>query len=236
MPMLLPSDYKFLEEVNLVEDVAKRCEPPVPRRQLPAHLKSLVFQAKCRNVDLQLLAPGMHKRKVNSTRYDGKGKKMNWRVEWSFVDTMQNDTFVDVRLNENTVLKDAFIRHLNAIREKQDMIRKEWQKQTRRRIMEGECVNALYSSPGVRNDEIQYYDDAKDNDVDMEYPSAALEDHLLLMKVEGRPANDMAYHRANMTDTLHAFLHGKRVIEFPTFLCVLSKNIDKYTILKDQGS
>lgn len=82
----LVSDYKFLEEVQRVEDVSKRSQPPLPRRQLPKPLKVLVQQARNRHVTLQLMSPGMKRRKENSTRFDYKANIMFWRVKWIFSD------------------------------------------------------------------------------------------------------------------------------------------------------
>lgn len=79
------SDYKFLEEVKLAGDVAKRAKPPTPKQELPRHLQTLVYQAKQRDIDLKILAPGMEKRKSNTTRYDYKKQTFNWKVEWEFV-------------------------------------------------------------------------------------------------------------------------------------------------------
>lgn len=95
----LVSDYKLLEEIERVDDVAKRLQPPAPRRQLPGYLKSLVHQAKCRHVTLQLLAPGMKRRKDNTTRYDGKSRVLCWRVEWRFQSVHTGDV---VRITHTT--------------------------------------------------------------------------------------------------------------------------------------
>lgn len=116
----LISDYKLLEEVERVDDVAKRSQPPVPRRQLPAYLKSLTYQAKCRGVDLRLVAPGMKKRKDNTTRYDGRSQTLSWRIEWRFqtdVSPQQGHSVVrcNSRVHEGTVLQtilDGHITHL----------------------------------------------------------------------------------------------------------------------------
>jgi hypothetical protein len=56
---LTPADYRWLEEVNRVDDNAKRHRPPTPRRELPQHLGSLVHQARLRGVRLLIMPPGM---------------------------------------------------------------------------------------------------------------------------------------------------------------------------------
>ena len=35
-------------------------------------------------MQLHLQSPGMEKRRVNSTRYEGRAQLMQWHVEWSF--------------------------------------------------------------------------------------------------------------------------------------------------------
>lgn len=113
---ILVSDYKLLEEIERVDDVARRSEPPVPRKQLPAYLKSLVYQAKCRGVTLQLVAPGMKRRKDNTTRYDGKSKVLQWRVEWRFQSSDSGD-IVQIshtsRMPESDSIQKALDIHLN---------------------------------------------------------------------------------------------------------------------------
>jgi len=54
----LSADYHWLEEVNRVDDNAKRHRPPIPRKELPQHLGSLVHQARLRGVRLLIMAPG----------------------------------------------------------------------------------------------------------------------------------------------------------------------------------
>jgi hypothetical protein len=41
-----------------VDDNAKRHRPPIPRRELPQHLGSLVHQARLRGVRLLMMPPG----------------------------------------------------------------------------------------------------------------------------------------------------------------------------------
>lgn len=111
----LVSDYKLLEEIERIDDVARRSQPPAPRRQLPAYLKSLVYQAKCRDVTLQLVAPGMKKRKENTTRYDGKSKVLQWRVEWRF-QMIDSEDIIQIshtpRMSESDIIQNAIDKHI----------------------------------------------------------------------------------------------------------------------------
>ena len=108
----LVSDFKFLEEVERVEDVSKRTQPPLPRRQLPKPLKVLIQQAKIRQVTLQLMSPGMKRRKENSTRYDYKTNVMFWRVKWVFSDGTEG---VHNRASEQTVLGDLLDKSVHTL-------------------------------------------------------------------------------------------------------------------------
>lgn len=78
------SDYRFLEEVQLADDVAKRSKPPAPKLDMPQFLQTLVYQARRRGVQLHILSPGMEKRRTNTTRYDGRSQTLGWHVEWRF--------------------------------------------------------------------------------------------------------------------------------------------------------
>lgn len=115
----LVSDYKLLEEIERIDDVARRSQPPAPRRQLPAYLKSLVYQAKCRNVTLHLVAPGMKKRKENTTRYDGKSKVLYWRVEWRF-QSKENGEILQVthtaRMPERSIIQESLDDNLGSLK------------------------------------------------------------------------------------------------------------------------
>eukprot|EP00197_Chlamydomonas_leiostraca_P010150 CAMPEP_0202880592 /NCGR_PEP_ID=MMETSP1391-20130828/35271_1 /ASSEMBLY_ACC=CAM_ASM_000867 /TAXON_ID=1034604 /ORGANISM="Chlamydomonas leiostraca, Strain SAG 11-49" /LENGTH=378 /DNA_ID=CAMNT_0049563117 /DNA_START=104 /DNA_END=1237 /DNA_ORIENTATION=+ len=106
----LLSDYRLLEEVHRAEDVAKRCRPPAARPQLPPHLQSLVYQAGRRRVKLLVMPPGMHKRKTNTTRYDGRTRKLSWRVEWVFEGAGVRQA--DESVQEDATLGEVLAKHL----------------------------------------------------------------------------------------------------------------------------
>ncbi|GAB4823295.1 hypothetical protein N2152v2_010341 [Parachlorella kessleri] len=106
----LLSDYRFLEEVKLADDVAKRSRPPAPKQELPPFLQTLIYQARRRGVQLHILAPGMAKRVHNSTRYDPRQRLLRWRVEWDFVGAFCK--VVDERAHENTKVGELLRAHL----------------------------------------------------------------------------------------------------------------------------
>jgi HIT zinc finger len=106
----LMSDYKFLEQVKLAEDVAKRAKPPAPRAELPHFLQSLVHQARRRGVQLHLLSPGMERRRSNTTRYDNKSQSISWRIEWNFVRAACSAA--NGRVSEQTKLQEILAAHL----------------------------------------------------------------------------------------------------------------------------
>ena len=104
------ADYRFLEEIKLADDVAKRAKPPAPKADLPQFLQSLVHQARRRGVQLHILPPGMERRKVNSTRYDGRQQLLSWRVEWQFVGA--GCATANGRVSEHTPLGEVLRAHL----------------------------------------------------------------------------------------------------------------------------
>ena len=110
---VLLSDFKFLEEVQLAGDVAKRVKPPAPRNKLPHHLQTLIEQANRRGVHLHLLTPGMDRRRNNTSRYDGKHDILSWRVEWQF--PLAKANAVDVRVREDAIIKDVLLKHLETV-------------------------------------------------------------------------------------------------------------------------
>lgn len=104
------SDYRFLEEVKLADDVAKRSRPPPPKPELPPFLKTLVYQARRRGVQLHILPPGMEKRRANTMRYDGRQQLFSWHVEWSF--PAVGCKVADGRVDERRPLQELLGRHL----------------------------------------------------------------------------------------------------------------------------
>lgn len=105
-----PTDYRFLEEVKLAEDVAKRSKPPAPKMELPSYLQSLVYQTRRRGVQLHILPPGMERRRSNSTRYDGRQQLLSWRVEWNFV--AAECRVANGRVSERAPLAEVLEHHL----------------------------------------------------------------------------------------------------------------------------
>lgn len=106
----LLSDYKFLEQVKLAEDVAKRAKPPAPKSELPHYLQSFIYQARRRGVQLHLLAPGMERRRSNTSRYDNKSQILSWRLEWSFVGA--GSRTADTKVSEETIVEGVLAAHL----------------------------------------------------------------------------------------------------------------------------
>lgn len=106
----LISDYRFLEEVKLADEVAKRSRPPAPKLELPSFLQSLIHHSHCRGVQLHILPPGMERRRINSTRYDARQRVLNWRVEWQF--PAASCVTSNSRVSEHAMLRDILGAHL----------------------------------------------------------------------------------------------------------------------------
>eukprot|EP00887_Chlorella_sp_A99_P006711 scaffold3.g6711.t1 len=104
------SDYCFLEEVKLADDVAKRSRPPAPKPELPHFLQQLVYQAGRRGTQLHILPPGMEKRHANTMRYDGRQQLLSWHLEWSF--PAAGCKVSDSRVDERRPLRELLQVHL----------------------------------------------------------------------------------------------------------------------------
>ena len=89
------SDYRFLEEALLEKDRAKRWRPEFAAGsdaaaradRAPAAAKTIALltqQARARGVELFCMPDGMARRVANTTFYDRRRDRMQWRVEWLF--------------------------------------------------------------------------------------------------------------------------------------------------------
>ncbi|KAL4421032.1 hypothetical protein ABPG77_007507 [Micractinium sp. CCAP 211/92] len=183
------SDYRFLEEVKLADDVAKRSKPPAPKLELPQFLQTLQYQARRRGVQLHILSPGMEKRRTNTTRYDGRMQTLQWHVEWRFP-AAEGAKAADHKVHENTLVSDLLRGHL-----------------------------ALKPGEAARHHALR------------EYNEAGLDALTVLMRKERTPANAVEYHEIDATRPLRTQLAGKVVVEFPTFIVLLPREREGYTIL-----
>ncbi|KAL4859058.1 Box C/D snoRNA protein 1 [Chlorella vulgaris] len=104
------SDYRFLEDVQLAEDIAKRSKPPAPKLDMPQFLQTLVYQARRRGIQLHILPPGMEKRRTNSTRYDGRQQTLYWHIDWRFPAADVGAS--SLKVHENRVVADLLRSHL----------------------------------------------------------------------------------------------------------------------------
>jgi len=192
-------DFKFLEEVSLADDVAKRCKPPTPRRVLPSHLKSLVHQARLRGVNLKLVSPGMQKRKLNSSRYDYRSKSLLWRVVWKISGLTGTENKVSEQANEGLLIECIDAR------------------------VDDESIVSSILEPHIN----QYYRQ-NDNNQGVNASDTAMARVAVVLRKEGTPANKPEYYRIHMTSSLKDALAGKTIIEYPEFLCIPLDNLDQY--------
>lgn len=109
----LLSDYRLLEETARAHDVAQRTKPPAPSWCLPKHLEMLRDQAQRRGIKLELMQPGMARRRRNSSRYEVRTRTVLWHLEWHFPTTGREVHSPQVK--ENTVLAEV-LRELTAIK------------------------------------------------------------------------------------------------------------------------
>eukprot|EP00743_Colponemidia_sp_Colp-15_P008641 GILK01009404.1.p1 GENE.GILK01009404.1~~GILK01009404.1.p1 ORF type:complete len:366 (+),score=56.95 GILK01009404.1:36-1100(+) len=83
----LVSDFRLLEDVNRVADIAKRERSRKGlhnSKQLPSRLKFLTREAKRQAIKLIFMPMGMSRREHNTTHYDDKLKQIVWHVEFIF--------------------------------------------------------------------------------------------------------------------------------------------------------
>ena len=133
------SDYRFLEEALLEKDRAKRWRPEFAAGsdaaaradRAPAAAKTIALltqQARARGVELFCMPDGMARRVANTTFYDRRRDRMQWRVEWLFhagardpdpsaAASATTTTRIvaraeDAKLDENIALGDALRAHL----------------------------------------------------------------------------------------------------------------------------
>jgi hypothetical protein len=73
-------------DVERIADVAHReaFKAKLPMNQLPHHLKQLVYQARLRDVNLQIMPQTFERRKCNTTTYSARDRLMHWHIEWIF--------------------------------------------------------------------------------------------------------------------------------------------------------
>lgn len=200
------ADYKFLEEVSLAEDVAKRSKPPTPRRVLPSHLKTLVHQARLRGVNLKLVSPGMQKRKLNTSRYDYKSKKLMWRVVWNLSRLTSHDNEVSDGVNKGNEKGSNVKEVIECIDARVD----------------DESIVAAILEPHIKQNA------RKDGDEQSEEATMA---HIaVVLRKEGSPANKPEYYRINTASSLKDALAGKTIIEYPEFLCIPLDYLEQYPI------
>ena len=200
------ADFKFLEEVSLAEDVAKRSKPPTPRRVLPSHLKTLVHQARLHGVNLKLVSPGMQKRKLNTSRYDYKSKRLMWRVVWKLS---------GVASNGNTASDDANKVNGTCTNVKPVI----------------ECIDARVDDESIVASILEPHLKQHAREDGGEQSEEATMAHIaVVLRKEGSPANKPEYYRINTASSLKDALAGKNIIEYPEFLCIPLDHLEKYSI------
>ncbi|XP_059619850.1 box C/D snoRNA protein 1 [Phlebotomus argentipes] len=93
------SDYNFLEGCTRFVHGRKRLNDKKWSRDLPQHLQRLRMLTRQRKTILQFLGRNFTRRKLNSTFYDTKSRKIYWSVEWVFVNA-ENKRFIEKKCSE----------------------------------------------------------------------------------------------------------------------------------------
>lgn len=106
----LLSDYRFLEDVDrLAYTVAHDSRKSWKRWGNQASL--LRWKAKESGVDLRLMAPGMSKRKQNSSKFNKTEQCILWRIHWLF--PQAGVEYIDKWVSEHSVLCDVLKKYID---------------------------------------------------------------------------------------------------------------------------
>ncbi|XP_035685251.1 box C/D snoRNA protein 1-like [Branchiostoma floridae] len=106
----LLSDYRFLEEVDRKVDNANR-DVHAHKRTNNKYMNLLRSKARLSGVTLKLLPGGFTRRRQNTTQFNRKFQKMNWRVEWSF--PQAEVSYSDKWVPEDMLLKTALQKYVD---------------------------------------------------------------------------------------------------------------------------
>ena len=69
------------------------------------------MQARRRGIKYDLLPPGMHRQKVNSSRFDKRSKTIFWHVHWHF--PAGDESVHEQRVSEQTPLNQVLQHHIS---------------------------------------------------------------------------------------------------------------------------
>ena len=100
-------------DVERIADVAHReaYKSKLPMLQLPHHLKQLVYQARMREVNLQIMPQCFQKRKSNTTSYNPRDRLMYWHLEWIF-HSDDDQKVVEEKVCENRKIEQVILHSL----------------------------------------------------------------------------------------------------------------------------
>lgn len=76
-----------------------------------AHDAFCAMQARRQGIKYELLPPGMHRQKMNSSRFDKRSRTIFWHVHWQF--PAANESVHDQRVSEQTPLMQVLQQHIS---------------------------------------------------------------------------------------------------------------------------
>lgn len=178
----------------------------------------LHLQAKRRDIQYELLPPGMQRRKLNSSRFDRRSRTISWHVEWQF--PAAGETVHDQKVSEQTPLQQVLQEHL--------------------KLAPGNSLKRhalrLYAEAGMDKLHILM---RKEHCPVRAAPFASPEHTGSLSKKQPDlvsnlkvllQANQALYHQFSPAKFLRQLLAGKVVIEYPTLIVLLPHEIAKYNL------
>jgi hypothetical protein len=144
----------------------------------------------------------MQKRKLNTSRYDYKSKKLMWRVVWNLSRLTSYDNEVSDGVNKGNEVKEV-IECIDA-------------------RVDDESIVAAILEPHIKQNARE--------DGDEQSEEATMAHIAVVLRKEGSPANKPEYYRINTASSLKDALAGKTIIEYPEFLCIPLDYLEQYPI------
>lgn len=201
----LKHDFKFLEDYNRQLDGIKRQKRNVVQslNDLPNWLKKLKYEAFRRMIKLKILPAGFKRRLQNKTTYMYSTKEILWDIELVFVD-------LNLKSNKNKSTEDNQMKRITFHIQ---------------RVSENQKLNDLLS---VYLKPANLIDNQQLNSLLKFYYNATEDEISILIKLSFDN-----YLELDQKMTINECLKNKTIIEYPTILVVLKKNLKNYNLIQE---
>lgn len=185
----------------------------------PHQKQKFVRQAHERGIRLLLMAPGMQRHIMNSTKYDAKRNLINWKVEFiihSFPPKIDDENKTKTKERDEKASKiiltsdripesDSLYGHLSKLFE----------------------LNISHAAPVATRSRLIHFCNSSNTKI-------IKDDVCALMKRIPCKSSQPTYRRVNLHTTLKDILRGITVIEFPTVEIIKEENIGKFSVFIEE--